>query len=132
MTELKGSDKEVLLVQGMMEKTQKRSVSENITIVNFMLSTELEHAINESDLVVSRSGYTTIMDLASLEKKAFFIPTPGQYEQEYLAKKLKRKGIVPSCKQRNFSVKKLEKVIAYKGLSGFKVEQDFKELFSLF
>ena len=132
LTELKGSDKEVLLVQGMMEKTQKRSVSENITIVNFMLSTELEHAINESDLVVSRSGYTTIMDLASLEKKAFFIPTPGQYEQEYLAKKLKRKGIVPSCKQRNFSVKKLEKVIAYKGLSGFKVEQDFKELFSLF
>ncbi len=57
-----------------------------------MKSDELEKAINESEIVISRSGYTTIMDLAVLEKKAFFIPTPGQYEQEYLAKRLKEFG----------------------------------------
>jgi UDP-N-acetylglucosamine:LPS N-acetylglucosamine transferase len=48
-----------------------------------MNSEELTIAFNESNAVVCRSGYTTVMDLAKLEKKALFIPTPGQYEQEY-------------------------------------------------
>jgi UDP-N-acetylglucosamine:LPS N-acetylglucosamine transferase len=56
-----------------------------------MNSRQLEHTFNESELVLCRSGYTTIMDLAKLEK-AFFIPTPGQYEQLYLAKKLEEEG----------------------------------------
>jgi hypothetical protein len=41
------------------------------------------------------------MDLAKLEKKAFFIPTPGQYEQLYLAKKLEEEGIAPFHLKRN-------------------------------
>jgi hypothetical protein len=40
-----------------------------------MNSTELEQAFNESEWCC-RSGYTTIMDLAQLRKKAFFIPHP--------------------------------------------------------
>jgi hypothetical protein len=41
------------------------------------------------------------MDLAKLGKKAFFIPTPGQYEQMYLAKKIKKQfGTV--CRSRQF------------------------------
>lgn len=62
-----------------------------------MATKDLECAINSSEMVLCRSGYTTIMDLAKLEKKAFFIPTPGQYEQEYLAERLDDKGIVPCC-----------------------------------
>ena len=42
--------------------------------------------LNESAIIISRSGYSTIMDLDSLEKKAILIPTPGQPEQLYLAK----------------------------------------------
>ena len=42
-------------------------------------------AIQNTDIILSRSGYSTVMDLASLGKKAIFIPTPGQTEQEYLA-----------------------------------------------
>jgi len=74
------------------EKEQKVEQFENITFYNFMNSNELEMTMNKSEKVLCRSGYTTIMDLAKLGKKAFFIPTPGQYEQEYLAKKLKRGG----------------------------------------
>ena len=37
-----------------------------------------------AELVVSRSGYTTLMDLATLGRRALIIPTPGQAEQEYL------------------------------------------------
>ncbi len=35
--------------------------------------------------VVSRAGYTTVMDLAEHDKRALLIPTPNQTEQEYLA-----------------------------------------------
>ncbi len=50
---------------------------------------ELEGLINESACVISRAGYTTIMELILLEKNAILIPTPGQFEQEYLAKNVK-------------------------------------------
>ena len=36
--------------------------------------------------IISRSGYSTLMDLAQLKCDATLIPTPGQAEQEYLAK----------------------------------------------
>ena len=76
----------ILLVKGVIEEEQTIVRDNHITIYNFMNSTQLQKAFNESEIVISRSGYTTIMDLAKLNKKAFFIPTPGQYEQEYLAK----------------------------------------------
>jgi UDP-N-acetylglucosamine:LPS N-acetylglucosamine transferase len=44
-----------------------------------------QELMNRSRLIVSRSGYTTMMELAELGKKALLIPTPGQTEQEYLA-----------------------------------------------
>jgi hypothetical protein len=47
---------------------------------------EREDMLNRSKIVVARSGYSTLMDLCSLRKKGFLIPTPGQLEQEYLAK----------------------------------------------
>ena len=42
--------------------------------------------LTKSELVICRSGYSSIMDLYILQKKVLFIPTPGQTEQEYLAK----------------------------------------------
>lgn len=122
----------VLLVRGVLEDETQTTIQKNITIVNFMLTQELERAINESKCVVSRSGYTTIMDLAAMEKEAYFIPTPGQYEQKYLAKQLKQKGIVPSSRQENFSLKKLEELEFFKGLKSIKGTVDYGQLFSLF
>ena len=46
---------------------------------------ELEKAILISDMVLCRSGYSSIMDLSVLKKKALFVPTKGQTEQLYLA-----------------------------------------------
>jgi UDP-N-acetylglucosamine:LPS N-acetylglucosamine transferase len=45
------------------------------------------------------------MDLTALRKKAILIPTPGQTEQEYLAKYLMEKGFFFSENQNNFSIK---------------------------
>ena len=130
--ELKGYSGKVLFVRGIMEKEQTIKTLGNITIYNFMTSRLLEKSINESALVISRSGYTTVMDLAKLNKKAFFIPTPGQFEQEYLAKRFTEMGLVPSCKQKDFNLKKLDKVNAYQGLKAFDFKIDYTDLFSLF
>ena len=121
-----------MFVKGVMEKEQTIRVSYNITIYNFMTSNLLEKTMNESALIVSRSGYTTIMDLAKLNKKAFFIPTPGQFEQKYLAKRFTEMSVVPSCKQSSFTLSKLKEINAYEGLRAFDFETDYKNLFSLF
>jgi hypothetical protein len=40
----------------------------------------------ESEVIISRSGYSTLMDLKIINKEAILFPTKGQKEQEYLAK----------------------------------------------
>lgn len=130
--ELKKCNDSVLLVRGVVEESQSSHQDANIKVVNYMTSAQLEEAINSSELIIARSGYTTLMDLAVLEKKAFFIPTPGQYEQLYLAKQLKDKGIAPSCKQKNFKLQKLNEIGLYKGLGGLGQQNDLRDLLGLF
>jgi uncharacterized protein (TIGR00661 family) len=122
----------VLFVKGLIGNEQTIIKKKNIIIYNFMLSHELEKAINESAIVLSRSGYTTIMDLAKLNKKAFFIPTPGQFEQEYLAQRLEKLHLIPSCKQADFKIEMLNMASNYKGLHSNNFDINFKALFSLF
>ncbi|MEZ4876352.1 MAG: glycosyltransferase [Flavobacterium sp.] len=130
--ELRKFDKKVIFIKGIVEKEQKKEQLKNITIYNFMTSAELEVAINESEKILCRSGYTTIMDLIQLEKKAFFIPTPGQFEQEYLAKNFKRSGILPYSKQANFKMEQLKEIELYKGFPIVLEPMDWKKLFILF
>ena len=132
LKELENFKGSVIFVKGTVEEDQKISEKGNMIIYNFMTSELLEKALNESEYVLSRSGYTTIMDLAKLNKKAFFIPTPGQFEQEYLAKRLTDQGIVPSCSQDDFTIDKLKDLSNYKGFESYDFEVNFKELFSLF
>lgn len=84
----KDSAKRVCLIQGKVEDIQKTSTYGNIRMINFMLSSELEKTINASELVICRSGYSSVMDLISLHKQAILIPTKNQTEQEYLARYL--------------------------------------------
>ena len=129
---LKNSNNKILLVRGVVESRQHTEQVGGISIVNYMNSPELEAAINESEYVISRSGYTTIMDLSKLEKKALLIPTPGQYEQQYLAKRLKNLGLAASCEQHQFTSKKLKEIIGCSGLEAIENTQSFESLFSLF
>jgi len=55
-----------------------------ITFVTGQPSSVLQGYIEKADMVICRSGYTSLMELASLSKGAIIIPTPGQTEQEYL------------------------------------------------
>ena len=65
---------------------KKKALNDNIQLFDFLPGEERERILNRSKLIVSRSGYSTLMDIYSLGKKAMFIPTPQQTEQEYLAK----------------------------------------------
>ena len=121
-----------IFIEGNIEKEQRITTIRNVTYYNFMNSTELEQAFNESEMVLCRSGYTTIMDLAQLRKKAFFIPTPGQYEQEYLAKKLKKDGLVPYATQDNFRMEDIEQIKNYRGLPRLDNSIDWQKLFQVF
>jgi len=97
-----------------------------------MESNELEQAFAESDKILCRSGYTTIMDLSRLEKKAFFIPTPGQFEQHYLAEKFQQEKFAPFCLQNDFTVEKLAQIENYNGIPHFTEEANWEKLFSIF
>ena len=125
-------DGNVIFIKGKIENEQKTEEIGNVKYYNFMTTDELETAFNESEMVLCRSGYTTIMDLAQLGKKAFFIPTPGQYEQEYLAKKLQKEGLVPFSKQNDFKIEKLSQIDSYKGLKNFGTDITWNKLFCLF
>ena len=122
----------MIFIKGKVEAEQKTYQIENTTFFNYMSSIQLQDAVNQSKIVLCRSGYTTVMDLAKLGKKAFFIPTPGQFEQEYLAKKLKKDGLVPYAKQENFHIENLLEIDLYKGLQISEVTIDFKKLFGIF
>lgn len=122
----------VVFIKGIVEKEQKKEEIDHVTFYNFMNSRQLEQTFNESENILCRSGYTTIMDLAKLNKKTFLIPTPGQYEQEYLAKKLKNEGLAPYAKQEHFKIKNLQEIGVYKGLSLAEKTLDWKKLFSVF
>ncbi len=130
--ELQNYNGEVIFIKGKIESEQKREKADNITYYNFMTSSEIETAFNESEMVLCRSGYTTVMDLAKLEKKAFFIPTPGQFEQEYLAKRYKRNGIAPYAKQNEFRIENLLEIPLYRGLPQLNEPVNWKQLFILF
>ncbi|HEX8269991.1 MAG TPA: glycosyltransferase [Flavobacterium sp.] len=125
-------NKKVLFVKGIVEDDQIVEEDGQVTYYNFMTSEQIEQALNESEIVLCRSGYSTIMDLSKLGKKCFFIPTPGQYEQEYLAAKLKRDGIVPFAKQDNFRFENLLEVDLYKGLPTRESDIHWKHLLCLF
>lgn len=107
----------VAFVRGKVNATDFISVSNNTSVFNYLLSCELEEIMNQSDLVISRSGYSTIMDLCKLEKKAFFIPTPGQPEQAYLAKLMKEKKYAPSSSQDKFKIDLIEETKNYLGFN---------------
>ena len=96
-------DYNCLLVQGKPEVNERRKQG-NVSIVSSLNSAALETAIAASGVVIARSGYSTIMDLVKLKKKALLVPTPGQTEQAYLATRLKDMAWFDSVKQEQMDI----------------------------
>ena len=126
------TNKKLFFVRGVVNDEEFTCLNPNVTIRNYLFGKELEEVINSSRMVISRSGYTSLLDLAKLQKRAFFIPTPGQFEQEYLAERLKNLGIAAYCNQEEFDIALLEKQEKYSGLENIEFTPNFGMLFTLF
>jgi uncharacterized protein (TIGR00661 family) len=97
----------ILFIRGLPGTILIETTNNNLEIINHLAAAELNIAIEQADLVISRSGYTTIMDLIKLQQKAILVPTPGQTEQEYLAQYLMQQNIFYCDQQDSFSLNSL-------------------------
>ena len=84
INEAKRLNKKTIIIRGV--PTEKSTTSiDNITLVPHLSNDQLSEVLSQAKYIVCRSGYSTLMDLATLKKSALCIPTPGQTEQIYLA-----------------------------------------------
>lgn len=105
----KDSEKKIVLVRG--SKTELELSNTNMQVFNFVFGVELKNLIVNAETVICRSGYSTLMDLHILDKrKIILIPTPGQTEQEYLAKYWNGKFGTGVCEQKKVSSFKFDNV----------------------
>jgi len=96
------ANKKYRLIRGLPRGAQVPAMPGNWTIDNHLPSARMREAMMSSKLIVCRSGYSTIMDLARLGLGAVLVPTPGQPEQEYLAAYMTRRMGWTSLSQRAF------------------------------
>ncbi len=115
--QLFNKDLNVILVLGKPEVENIKRFKNNFTIYSYLTSNDLIKYINRSRLILCRSGYSSIMDLCVLGKKAILVPTPGQTEQEYLARFFMKKRIFYSQIQQNLNIcEAIKKTEEYDGL----------------
>lgn len=102
----------------------------NLTIIPYLSRAQLSLLLDQTPVVISRSGYTTLMDLARTGHKAILCPTPGQYEQIYLADRLAAMGQCVYKRQENLNLQKaLSEVIEVKPIrhDGNVIEESLTE-----
>jgi UDP:flavonoid glycosyltransferase YjiC (YdhE family) len=101
---LKDKEAPTVMLEGKPATKNESNRTGNIIFYNNLPSSEMELIITSSESIITRSGYTTIMELISLNCSALLIPTPGQTEQEYLAEYLSEKGWFSTMPQREIRV----------------------------
>lgn len=114
-SELRGKKILVRGLPGMTEEIVKLSDWDEVC---HLKAEKLQQIIEQSRLVICRSGYSSVMDLAALSKKVVFVPTPGQTEQEYLGEQLMRTGIAHCVSQESFFNNDLNLATDYTGFTG--------------
>ncbi len=106
----------VVVTLGRPEDGEKRN---DVRIFPYLSMEKREEIMNRSKIVISRSGYSTIMDLYVIGGKAMFVPTPGQPEQEYLARYLENTGIAGYTTQDKINLEDMvERAKNYRGFKG--------------
>jgi predicted glycosyltransferase len=105
---LKTINKNIVLVRGS-NQLCNLSMPDNWTIKNRLNSQQINELLLSSKKIISRSGYSSVMDYKHLGLPAILIPTPGQSEQEYLGEYLNGKFGFVSIKESNLH--QLEKLL---------------------
>jgi uncharacterized protein (TIGR00661 family) len=90
------------IVRGLPGQSSFFPSTNDILFYNHLEANDYAKEMAKAEYVICRSGYSTIMDIAQLNKKSILIPTPGQTEQEYLARYLSEKKLACSFSQKKF------------------------------
>ena len=126
----------VVITLGKPEVTQMSRPAANVEVYGFLNRRQQQEMMNRARLIVSRSGYTTVMEIAELGKKALFIPTPGQTEQVYLSKYYEETGLFHSVSQYRLDLARdVERARSYVGVADLpttaeNVDRLFAEVFA--
>lgn len=99
VAEFRKMNKRCLLIRGTHEGP---AIAEHpdLKIIPGISDSELLSVLHPETLLISRPGYSTLMDLVYLKhSNLLFIPTPGQTEQEYLARRMQRLYGIPFIEQ---------------------------------
>lgn len=82
-----------VLVRGLPGTAPLPALPQHIQAFNHLPAEALQQLLLQAMVIVSRSGYSTVMDLAAAGQKSILVPTPGQTEQQYLARHLQQQGL---------------------------------------
>jgi len=80
----------------------------HVTIYNHLPGNEIKELLLNSPHILCRAGVVTVFDLAALGVPALLIPTPGQTEQEYVAKHVSEAGYFDCCYQEELNLERIE------------------------
>jgi uncharacterized protein (TIGR00661 family) len=112
--------KKAVILRGLPGKPEQSSPLPGVISYNHLPDEEISQLIRNAGMIISRPGYSTIMDLVTLGRSAVLVPTQGQTEQEYLAGHLSKDGLFNWLKQDSFTLnlalvsgKKLSKSIDF-------------------
>jgi len=120
-TNLKG-----IVIRGVIDSDQSYDLTENIRVFSRLETQQLKTDMLGSEVIICRSGYSSIMDVVTIGKRAIFIPTPGQTEQEYLAQYMMDKKIFFAMPQSEFDL--LYALEMAKNYPGMAMQNDYKIL----
>ncbi|NOR87279.1 MAG: hypothetical protein GQ527_06690 [Bacteroidales bacterium] len=125
--------KQLVIVGGQPQKSVDQYEIKNIIYFNHLQDDRMSNFIQNASVVISRSGYSSIMDYYTIGcRQLFFIPTPGQTEQIYLAQRMKDLGIGDFEIQSKFNLEKvLMRQKTWKGFRSYVASKDvFDDLIS--
>jgi len=103
LSQVESLNGKIVITLGKTENLDKFE-NEKIETYSFLSKEKREEYLNKSKLVISRSGYSTILDLSVIGTKALMCPTPGQIEQEYLSEYHNKKKTFYSVNQENIDL----------------------------
>lgn len=110
LSQLHNIKDEIIIVRAKPGDTDFPMVPNNVSIYNHLDTAHMQQAIINSEFIISRAGYTTIMELFALQKKSILIPTAGQTEQEYLGSYLMQQGFCFCVDEKKFDMQSTLKI----------------------
>ncbi len=114
----------IWLVRGLPGEANLPEVPPHVTVYNHLPAYDMQQLMQQCRLLISRSGYSTLMDAMALGTPLACVPTPGQTEQEYLSKRLAEKGWSVSMAQEHFNLEAL--ISKADGIKEMAMDKDYQ------